>query len=293
MSKIKSVFLFLALAIVLVALQGFQNGMFSGGKNNASGNSGTSGQAISTAKDHVNRTGNGGDADGSPTLQDLAKWGVMQVNESGLADVSQSSAVALDSQPLRRNFYIVFDGSGSMAEDDCGNRPKIETARDAFQLFLDTVPQGDNLGLFVFDGNGMGERVPLGNGRANRDNIINQVQAIRTGRSTPLSRSVWEGLRALGTQAMMQRGYGDYNLVIITDGRADNDRTLRKQVANVTGRTPIQIYTIGFCINDQHPLNIPGKVEYRSAMSGDELTRGLQGVLAEAESFDVDSFSAE
>src|SRR5579872_569123 len=63
---------------------------------------------------------------------------------------------------LTRNFYFVFDGSGSMGENCGGDRvSKIVGAKKALKQFMRIVPTNCDLGLFVFDVHGIREVVPL------------------------------------------------------------------------------------------------------------------------------------
>ena len=70
---------------------------------------------------------------------------------------------------LTRNFYFIFDGSGSMSESlnkQCqGDKrfgSRLEGAKWAVGQFLPLVSRDVNLGLWVFDSHGNNERVALG-----------------------------------------------------------------------------------------------------------------------------------
>ena len=72
---------------------------------------------------------------------------------------------------LARNFYFIFDGSGSMKSAPggaCGGDQsfgsKLEGAQWAVEEFLAKVPEDVNIGLYVFDRDGRQEVVPLGSG---------------------------------------------------------------------------------------------------------------------------------
>jgi len=61
---------------------------------------------------------------------------------------------------MNRNFYIIFDGSGSMASYLDGEI-KIVGAKKAIVKFLAQIPQDVNMGLYLFDDYGRREVVPL------------------------------------------------------------------------------------------------------------------------------------
>jgi hypothetical protein len=97
--------------------------------------------------------------------------------------------------------------------------------------------------------------------------------------------------KAFTDQGRRQLGYGEYTIVVVTDGIANSIPRLQKVVDKLIADTPINIYSIGFCIGQEHSLNQPGRTLYKSADNPEQLQKGLQEVLAESESFDEDAFS--
>ena len=201
----------------------------------------------------------------------------------------ESEGIELSPTPMARNYYVIVDGSGSMLDSGCSNgNEKIHVAKNSLGRFIDKIPQSDNIGLYVFDGRGEGERVPLGSGQ--HDVVKSAVQQIRAGSNTPLGKAVNVGHLALTEQGKRQLGYGEYHLVIVTDGVASNRQTLRNAVSNLLQHSPITVHTIGFCINDNHTLNQPEYMIYKAANNPQMLEEGLDMVLAEAETFDISAF---
>jgi hypothetical protein len=197
--------------------------------------------------------------------------------------------VDLEENILARNYYVVLDGSGSMREQKCsGSVNKYRASKAALRKFADTVPADANLGLLAFDYAGVSERTPLGVN--NRKAFFASLEAVRADKNTPLRNAVALGLKALERQARRQLGYGEYHLVVVTDGEADKDQRPGRVVDYIVDRTPIVIHTIGFCIGEQHSLNQPGRTIYKAADNPAELGQGLQEVLAEAETFVLDRF---
>ena len=191
-----------------------------------------------------------------------------------------------------RNFYVIFDGSGSMNDTACGGGGrKIDQAKAALQTFAEAVPRNANLGLLVFDQHGVSERVSLGSD--NRDAFIKQVFAVSPSASTPLKTAVSVGRAKLEAQAQSQLGYGEYNLVVVTDGEASPGEDPRNAVNAMLAETPILLHTIGFCISESHSLNQPGRTVYKSASDGAGIKSGLGDVLAESPNFTTQKFGGK
>ena len=190
---------------------------------------------------------------------------------------------------LARNYYVILDGSGSMDSSGCsGAETKSVVSKRAVQRFAKVVPADANLGLLTFDSRGTTERVPLGVG--NRGWFVNEVHATRADGSTPLSSAILKGYSALTYQARHQLGYGEFHLVVVTDGEADSEENLKLFVNLILASSPVVIQTMGFCIGSDHSLNQPGHTIYREANSAEELSKGLEAVLAEAPEFTVTDF---
>lgn len=204
--------------------------------------------------------------------------------------------IPLDDPPVQgeasvtRNFYFVFDGSGSMHDGPDGTCTgdqrfprKIDGAKWAVGEFLKKVPDGINLGLYVFDSHGEREVVPLGPG--NRTSFLTAVQDVREGGGTPLAESMRFGADRLVGQYKKQLGYGEYRLIVVTDGLADGIPEAARYVANYG----IPIYAIGLCIGENHPLR-QYALSYRAADNFQDLAKGLEATLAETENFDAATF---
>jgi Ca-activated chloride channel family protein len=193
---------------------------------------------------------------------------------------------------LARNFYFIVDGSGSMSESlpkQCkGDKrfgSRLEGAKWAVEQFLPLVPRDVNLGLWVFDTNGNSERVSLG--PDSRAPFLIEVKKIRAGGKTPLTESIEQGVNRLVQQRDKQLGYGEFRLIVVTDGEATG-RPLPQAVAYARERR-VPIYTIGLCLSTDHELR-KSSVSYRPADSIEALKLGLEETLAETVMFDPQSF---
>ena len=216
---------------------------------------------------------------GQVDLAAIANWG------TAARETSQ-----LEQDLLRNNIYVLLDGSGSMNSRGCsGDMTKQVAAQRALARFATEVPADTNLGLAAFDKRGgISERLPLGVN--NRGAFVSAVESVGADSGTPLGPAIELAGTRLAEQASRQLGYGEYTLLVVTDGRSDNQRKMEMAVESLLRKTPIKIHTIGFCIDNTHALNQPGLTVYRSAMNASELASSLSAVLAESESFVLDSF---
>ena len=206
--------------------------------------------------------------------------------KSGWVKSSTNAQIQVDSVLTRKNFYIVLDGSPSMTESKCAGREnKIVVAKRAIKQFTKLVPEDDNIAFMAFDGRGITERVSLGTG--NRDRLGKAIDETDTNSNgTPLYTAIRLAYDRLREQAGRQLGYGEYHLVIVTDGEANNEPGNAVDIINqLLSESPVVIHTIGFCMGEHHSLNQPGRMIYKDAANPQDLQEGLQDVLAEADKF--------
>jgi hypothetical protein len=190
---------------------------------------------------------------------------------------------------LADNYLLVFDGSGSMndsmsqSDENCrGDGRKIDIAKKAAVEWGKTIPAGANVGLVSFNSSDW-TRSPI---LSDKTNFFSKINSIENGGSTPLASAMAEAYYMLSVQGLKQLGYGKYVIVVITDGMANSESELQQWVDSILATSPIQIYTIGFCIQGGHSLNRPGLTTYRSANNPEDLKRGLAETLAELETFE-------
>lgn len=199
---------------------------------------------------------------------------------------------AVGEASLTRNFYFILDGSGSMGgalDKHCSGdkrfKTRLEGAKWAVEQFMPHVPAGVNLGLWVFDAAGNNERVPLG--PDNRAAFLSASLNTVPGGNTPLTEAMEQGMKRLVRQRELQLGYGEFRLVVVTDGQATGRPIL--QAVTLAREQRLPIYTIGLCIGEAHELR-KYAVSYRAADSAEALKRGLEETLAETNAFDAQTF---
>ncbi len=196
-----------------------------------------------------------------------------------------ATKLVIDPVQTRKNYVIVFDGSGSMGDSKCsGGSTKYSAGAAAVIEFSSFVPSDANLGLVVFDNRDISVRVPLG--LKNRTAFADAVRNVSVGSGTPLKRSIRMGYDILTEQGQKQFGYGTYSLIVVTDGEASGGSPT-DLVNQIVDMTPIEFHTVGFCLGDGHELNQPGRTFYAAANSPQKLLDGLKSVLAEVSATDA------
>jgi len=200
-----------------------------------------------------------------------------------------SRAASSSEELMRKSYYVVFDGSGSMNSQGCsGSMSKLLAAKKALVEFSATVPADANLGLLIFDGNGINERVSLST--QNQEKFTQSIRSVTPSGGTPLRGAINMAYQRLTEQARKQLGYGEYHMVVVTDGEANTGDEPDRVVAEMLAYSPVVLHTIGFCISSRHSLNQPGKIIYKAANDVTGLKQGLASVLAEAEDFSVSQY---
>lgn len=195
------------------------------------------------------------------------------------------------SSSTKRNIYVVFDGSGSMNSklQQGGNQQfknKIDGAKWAVDEFMKTIPDDINLGLFVFDAQGVREVVPLA--AMDRAAFLTAIHDVRASGGTPLGESIKAGVDALMHKYKQQLGYGEYRLIVVTDGEASGSSIA--EAVEYAQDFGVPIYTIGLDVSEQHSLRAKSR-QFFSAKSFEELKKGLIDSAAESETFDAQDFS--
>ena len=209
--------------------------------------------------------------------------------------------VASEGEPeLTRNFYFIFDGSGSMKKP-CSGMTRMQGAKSTMEKFIQSMPEDINVGLMVFDSTNIAtgnvstddeieryyqkkEIIPLG--PINKQNFESAIINTVAGGGTPLAGCIYYATDRLIEQYKKQLGYGDYRIIIITDGQAD----YLKDASVYTYQYGIPMYTIGLCMNFEHPLK-EFSLAYFDAQDFNQLGAALDDAVAETTDFDPQEFN--
>ena len=227
------------------------------------------------------------DQDSKPVYMDQS---AVNSAKSAWPHLEEAEQVSIAENVLTSNYYVILDGSGSMDSRRCAaGETKMTVAKKALAVFSKSLPNGANLGMLAFDGNGVSERLPLGS--KNREAFIESVNQVYAKSGTPLKKALTQAFQKLTEQGKRQLGYGEYHMVVVTDGEASSGEDPKRVVNDIYQDSPVILHTIGFCIDEEHSLNQPGKAYYKAANNPRALQSGLDNVLAELDSFNINEFN--
>lgn len=175
---------------------------------------------------------------------------------------------------LEKNYMLVFDDSGSMSGS------KLETAKVAVSMFLKNIPSDINVGLLTLN-----QGLLAGFSR-DRNSLVEKVYSINAEGGTPLKYAITESFSELTKKGKRQLGYGQYGMIIITDGAASASQNPYQIVNHIVDKTPVEIHTVGFHIDEDHVLNQKGRTFYSTANNMETLLKAMETAVAESNSFD-------
>ena len=180
---------------------------------------------------------------------------------------------------------IVLDDSGSMNERMSGGVRRIEAAKKAIETVLKQFPANTKLGLLLLNGDRSKQHWAIPLEHLSVPQATRKVESVIADGGTPLGDRMREGADAL-LQLREKQIYGNYRLLIVTDGEANDAKLLALYLPDVLSRGLI-VDAIGVDMKQNHSLATRVH-SYRRADDGAALSKAIQEVFAEK----VDSSAA-
>ncbi len=180
---------------------------------------------------------------------------------------------------------IVLDDSGSMNERMSGGVRRIEAAKKAIETVLKQFPADTKLGLLLLNGDRSKQHWAIPLEHLSVPQATRKVESVMADGGTPLGDRMREGADAL-LQLREKQIYGNYRLLIVTDGEATDAKLLALYLPDVLSRGLI-VDAIGVDMKQNHSLATRVH-SYRRADDGVALSKAIQEVFAEK----VDSTAA-
>lgn len=200
---------------------------------------------------------------------------------------------ALTTEDVQKsNVVIILDASGSMKSNLRSVRiQKMQAAKRALKEVLKTVPQNTQIGLLVFSGTNVKNHWVYPLGPRNDNRLNNAIDMIEPGGGTPLGAYIKIGADRLIQERKNQMGYGNYRLLIVTDGQAQDIKLVNSYTPEVLSRGII-MDVIGVDMVQNHILAT--KVHsYRKADDPDSLKKAIAEVFAEVSDQGTDDITGD
>ncbi|MXZ01540.1 VWA domain-containing protein [Candidatus Poribacteria bacterium] len=179
------------------------------------------------------------------------------------------------------NIVVILDASGSMQEKFSSDqtKSKMEAAKVALLEVLSKVPDDTHIGLLVFSGANIQSEWVYPLGAKDTQKLTAAIQLPQPSGNTPLGRYIRIGANRLLEQREKQYNYGNYRLLVVTDGKASDADKVRHYTPEILNRQ-IRIDVIGVDMQTDHML---AKVvdSYRKADNPGELVAAVSQILAE------------
>ena len=186
------------------------------------------------------------------------------------------------------NIVVILDASGSMQDKFSGDRTKskMEAAKAALQEVLSKIPGDTHIGLLVFSGANIRNEWIYPLGPKDTQKLTAAIHLPQPGGNTPLGKYIRIGANRLLEQREKQYNYGNYRLLVVTDGEASDADKVKHYTPEILNRQ-IRVDVIGVDMKTDHML---AKVvdSYRKADNPGELVAAVSQILAETDDTGTD-----
>lgn len=179
------------------------------------------------------------------------------------------------------NIIIILDASGSMKENFRGDqsKSKMDAAKEALKTVLAKVPDNTHIGLLVFSGSNVQNDWVYPLGPKNTEQMLAAIDLPLPGGGTPLGKYMRIGANRLLEQREKQYNYGNYRLLIVTDGVAQDEEKVAQYTPEILDKQ-IRVDVIGVDMQTDHLLAKDAD-SYRRADNPGELVAAVTQILAE------------
>ena len=186
------------------------------------------------------------------------------------------------------NIVVILDASGSMQDKFSGDRTKskMEAAKAALQEVLSKIPDDTHIGLLVFSGANIRNEWIYPLGPKDTQKLTAAIHLPQPGGNTLLGKYIRIGANRLLEQREKQYNYGNYRLLVVTDGEASDADKVKHYTPEILNRQ-IRVDVIGVDMKTDHMLaNVVDS--YRKADNPGELVAAVSQILAETDDTGTD-----
>ena len=158
-------------------------------------------------------------------------------------------------------------------------KSKMDAAKEALKEVLAKIPDNTHIGLLVFSGSNIQNDWVYPLGPKNTEQLLAAIELPLPGGGTPLGKYMRVGANRLLEQREKQYNYGNYRLLIVTDGVAQDEEKVAQYTPEILDRQ-IRVDVIGVDMQTDHLLAKDAD-SYRRADNPGELVAAVTQILAE------------
>ncbi len=189
----------------------------------------------------------------------------------------------------QQNVVVLLDDSGSMNDrmrTAKGREKRINVAKSALKQVLGQLPEDCRVGVLALNSKVSGSNwvIPFGSGTPSE--WQQNIQKLQANGGTPLGEFMKYSADTL-MQARAKQVYGEYRLLVVTDGEANDRNLVESYLPDILSRG-IFVDVIGVDMQQQHSLATRVH-RYRSANDAAALQTALSEVFAETTLDDQDA----
>jgi hypothetical protein len=157
----------------------------------------------------------------------------------------------------------------------------MSVAKTALARVVKQLPEQTKFGLLLMNGarERMGWLIPLGS--LDRSSALSQIENVRPDGGTPLGKSMKTAMDEL-LALRSKIPYGDYRLLVVTDGEATDRNVLEAYLPDMLARG-VLVDVIGVDMKSEHSLATKAH-SYRKANDAASFEKALNEIFAESNS---------
>lgn len=196
--------------------------------------------------------------------------------------VGWGSLILARAEDTPRNYVvIVLDASGSMAGKLSPDAPldRMTAAKQALLKVSRQIPTNTHIGLLVFSDPRLKDDWVYPLGLREPERLRQAILRPQPGSGTPLGAYLKKGADRLLEARTEQHGYGNYRLIVVTDGEAQDGELVDRFTPEIT-RKGLTLDVIGVGMTQKHTLARHAH-SYRAANDTAALDRALSEVFGE------------
>ncbi|QDV75850.1 vWA domain-containing protein [Botrimarina mediterranea] len=171
---------------------------------------------------------------------------------------------------------VILDNSGSMAERMPGGGTRMDAAKRSLQTVLDRAPADAEVGVLLLNPPRVGQDWLLELGPVDPAATRQAIERVMAGGPTPLGGAMKTATDALLAAREANR-YGDYKLLVVSDGEATDGNLVQRYLPEVQARG-VLVDVIGVSMAQQHSLATRANT-YRNATDPASLEQAISAVV--------------